>query len=329
VSEAPRPRLQFPGIDLHLHLEGSLPARTRALLAARHRLKAPSLRRFDGFGGFLKAFGAVCDLMVEEEDFHRAAHDTLLRQRRLGVIHVEVLFSPQIFLRRGIPLHAMMRGLMRAREEAAGWGLSAVYVLDGVRQWGGEWLDEVVAAAAPWAGRGLAGLGVGGDETRTPARELRPAFRRARRLGLGTTIHAGEAAGPSSVREAVDVLMPDRIGHGIRAVEDPVLLRGLVRRGIVLEVCPTSNLRTGIVASMAAHPMRRLHDAGARVTLNTDDGEFFATDLRAERRVAAKRLGFTRDELVEMTITAARAAFLPAAARTRLERRIRAAARFS
>ncbi len=310
-------------IDLHLHLEGSLPSRTRAWLAARHRLPSPSLGRFDGFTGFLKAFGAVCDLMVDEVDFHRAARDTLRRQHALGAIHVEVLFSPQVFLRRGVPLERIMRGLLRAREEASRWGLSAVYILDGVRQWGGEWLDEVVASAAPWAGRGLAGLGVGGDETGVPLRDLRPAFLRARRLGLRTTIHAGEAAGAGSVRDAIEILGPDRIGHGVRAVEDASVVQMLVSRGIPLEVCPTSNVATGVVASMREHPLRRLYDAGALVTLNSDDGAFFGTDLRHEALMAVQCLGLTHGDLLAMAVTAARAAFLPRAARVRIERRIR------
>jgi len=318
-----RKRRRPPGIDLHLHLEGSLPLTTLSHLARRHRLPAPSPRRFDGFVGFLKAFGAVCDLLADEDDFHRAARDVLRRQHDLGAIHVEVLFSPQIFLRRGVPLASITRGLLRARREASAWGLSVVYILDGVRQWGGGWLDEVVRQAAPWAGKGLVGLGVGGDEEAVPARELLPAFRRARSLGLHATIHAGEAAGPSSVVDAMEILHVDRIGHGIRASEDAHLMDRLARRGTVLEVCPTSNVATGVVASIRSHPLRLLHDAGVRVTINSDDGTFFGTDFRREADVAARRLGFSPEELAAMRLTAARAAFLSPAARRRLERRMR------
>ncbi|HEY3174367.1 MAG TPA: adenosine deaminase [Candidatus Polarisedimenticolia bacterium] len=310
-------------IDLHIHLEGSLSRSTLAALAARHRLAVPPLRAFTGMGGFLKSFGAVCDLMVDPEDFERAANDLFEQARRGRVAHMEVLFSPQVFMRRGVPLDSILRGLTRARRRAMRRpGLSIVYIMDGVRQWGGDWFEQVVSSSAPYAGRGLAGIGVGGDESALPARAFARAFRAARDLGLRSTVHAGESAGPESVREALRHLAPDRIGHGIGAADDPRLVSELARRGLALEICPTSNVATGVVSSMSLHPVRKLLDAGVAVTLNSDDGAFFGTNVTRELRLASRSFSFTRDEILRVTLNAARAAFLPAAFRLRLERAI-------
>ncbi len=318
---------RLPKVELHAHLEGSLPLRTLRFLAAKHRLPVPPARGFSDLHGFLKSFGAVCELLADPGDFELAAFHLARAARRRGVLHLEVLVSPQVFARRGIPLGAMMRGLLRGRRRAGqAFGLSLVYIADGVRQWGGAWFDDVVRMLAPYAGRGLAGIGVGGDEASVPARDFARAFRRARDLGLRTTIHAGEAAGPDSVREALHALRPDRIGHGFRAAEDPDLVATLVRRGITLEICPTSNVLTGAVASLRSHPVRQLYAAGALITVNSDDGYLFDTNVSREMELLARRFLFTGEDLKRITLHAARAAFLPRRDKSRLVRKIKEAA---
>jgi adenosine deaminase len=307
-------------IDLHLHLEGSLPPAVIGRLARRHRLDPPP-RGFDGFPGFLRAFGAVCDLLRDPEDFDLAARAVLEQSRRIGLLHVEILFSPQVFLRRGIPLASLADGLERARAAHRRSRPSFVLIADGVRQWGPEWFDHVVASLEPLARRGLvAAIGLGGDERALPAGAFLPAYRRARSMGLRTTIHAGEAAGPEAVWEALRLPL-DRIGHGIRSAEDPRLLRELAKRAIPLEVCPTSNVATGAAASLASHPLPRLMEAGVRVTINSDDGTFFRTDAPREMRRAGEAFGMTPEGKSALLRQAARAAFLPPRARAELERR--------
>lgn len=314
---------RLPGIDLHLHLEGSLPRRTLAALAARHRLSVPSLSGFRDLRGFLKAFARVCDLLSDEEDFRMAASAVFAEARRQRVAHLEVRFSPQVFTRRGIPLSRIMAGLAAARRSAlAAGGMTILYVLDGVRQWGGDWLEEMVRAIEPWAGEEVRAIGLGGDETSRPAAEFRRAFLRARRMGLCATVHAGEAAGPESVRDAIEFLEADRIGHGVAAALDPGLMRLLARRRIALEVCPTSNVMTSAVRSLRDHPLRTLLAAGVPVTINSDDGAFFRTDVRREMSRSIRAFDLSRSEVVALASNAARAAFLPRRGQRALQLRI-------
>jgi len=309
-----------------MHLEGSLPPATVRALAARHRLSEPALRRFRSFPGFLESFGEVCDLFRDEQDFELAASSAIGAARRAGAAHLEILFSPQVHLRRGVSIASIMTGLLRGRARAVkGRGPSVVYILDGVRQWGGEWLEEAVRAVEPYAGEGIAGLGVGGDERAVPARDFRRAYALARRLGMFRTIHAGEICGPESVWEALEILQVDRIGHGVRAIEDPELVARLARGGVPLEICPTSNIATGAVASPQSHPLRRLYACGVTVTINSDDGSMFGTDIGGELETA-RRWGLDETALVEVTLNAARAAFLPPRRRRALLRRVRRSA---
>ncbi len=316
---------RLPKVDLHLHLEGSLSRRVLEHLARRHRRPVPAVHRFSDFNGFLKSFGEVCDLLVDSEDFDLAASELLRRCRQQRLAHVEIIFSPQVFLRRGIPLAAIMDGLMKARRGTR--GISSVYIMDGVRQWGGEWFEQTVRAVEPYVNRGVAAIGLGGRERALPIEDFARAYARGRAMGLRTTIHAGEASGPDSVRSALRYLRVDRIGHGIRAIEDPSLVAELAARRVPLEICPSSNLLTGVVSSIESHPVRRLYESGVAVTIGSDDGLLFGTNLARELELVSRRFGFSRDEIGKMTLNAASAAFLPRSARARLRRRIRSSLR--
>jgi len=318
---------RLPKIELHIHLEGSIPRAALARIAARRGLPVPRPPRFSDLAGFLRHFGAVCDLLVEARDFEEAARALIVWLRRQNIQHAEVMFSPQVFLRRGVPLAAIMEGLLAARHsQARAGGQSVLYILDGVRQWGPDWFERVVRASAPWAGRGLAAVGLGGDEASLPAGDFRGGFTLARRLGMATVIHAGEAGDPRGVAAALDLPGIRRIGHGIAAAADPAILGRLARRGVPLEVCPTSNLCTGAVRSWTGHPVRRLYDAGVPLVIGSDDAAIFGTSLTAELGILAQRFRFGRAELMHLMVGAARASFLSRARRAILERRILSAA---
>jgi adenosine deaminase len=160
---------------------------------------------------------------------------------------------------------------------------------------------------------GLAAWSIGGDELGNPPEPFAPVFERARQGGLRTMAHAGEVVGAGSVWGAVDVLKAERIGHGIRCVEDPQLVQYLCDRQVVLDVCPTSNLLTGAAPSLAAHPLRQLYEAGVRISINTDDPIFFHTTMNDEYRLAAHAFGFSAHELAMVMLDSVRATFLPEA----------------
>jgi adenosine deaminase len=227
--------------------------------------------------------------------------------------------SPGIFARLGLPAGEILDAVTGAADavEAAG-GPRLLFLLDGVRQWGPPAVEELVRLAAADRSRRVIGIGIGGDETAWPAEAFASAYREARRCGLRTTAHAGEFDGARSVWEAMEVLEVDRIGHGIRAVEDPVLMRSLAARGLPLECCPTSNLATGVVPTWEAHPIPALVRAGLNVTVNSDDPALFGTTLLDEWRVLGERLGLAIAEVLDLGRATIDAAFLSDAGRQAL-----------
>ena len=309
-----------PKAEIHLHLEGSIDLET--LLALRARRGEPAdaaarerLRRLyhhRDFPDFLVHFRDLCAELRAPEDFAIAVRGLAARLARDNVRHAEVMCSPGIFARLGLPAGEILDAVTAAADAVeAGGGPRMLFLLDGVRQWGPPAVEVLVQLASASRSPRVIGIGVGGDETAWPAEAFREAYREARRLGLRTTAHAGEFDGARSVWEAMEVLEVDRIGHGIRAVEDPVLMKTLAARGLPLECCPTSNLATGVVPSWEAHPIPRLVRAGLTVTVSTDDPALFDTTLLDEWRALGDRLGLTPGEVLDLGRATIDAAFLP------------------
>lgn len=310
-----------PKAEIHLHLEGSIALETlRELLRRRgepadegagRRLAA--LYRHRDFPHFLSNFRDLCSHLTSPADFALVTAALCARLREDGVRYAEVFCSPQIFVRsRGLPPAEILDAVSReARDQARRGGPRLRFLLDGVRQFGVGGLEELVEIAAGCRAFDVIGIGVGGDEKALPTSAFAGVFREARRRGLHTTVHAGEFAGASSVRQALEALEAERIGHGIRALEDPSLVEALARAGIPLECCPTSNIRTGVVRDWDAHPMRALKLAGVAVTVNSDDPALFGSSLAEEWTVLSARLGFTEAEVLEIGIATVRASFLP------------------
>ena len=225
--------------------------------------------------------------------------------------YAEVMCSPGIFVRRGIPPLEILDAVTAAGAAAAKRGGPRLqWILDSVRQWGPAAFEPLVEHAAAFLARGVVGVGIGGDESAWKAKDFAMAYREARRLGLRTTAHAGEFAGPASVWEAIEVLQVDRIGHGVRAVEDDRLVRLLAGRRIPLECCPTSNIATGIVRDWEAHPIPRLLRAGVFVTVGSDDPAMFGTSLVHEWDVLHRKLRLTREEVLRVGRNTLEACFL-------------------
>jgi aminodeoxyfutalosine deaminase len=323
-SRALRRLGRMPRVELHVHLEGSITlSRLRRFWGRRGKdpdlpADPAGLFRHRSFPEFLQHFALVTRALRAPEDFALVTSDLSRFLRRQGIVAAEVYLSPVIFTRRGLPFLEILDAVEDAakRGELRG-GPALRWILDGVRQWGAAGCEENLECARAGGGRVL-GIGMGGDESSVPAREFAPLFAEARRLGLRTVAHAGETAGPRSVRDAVEWLGAERIGHGIRAAEDPGVLRLIRRERIPLEVCPTSNLCTGVVQRWRDHPLARLAGCGLRVTLNSDDPSLFRTSLAGEYRSAHRRLGLAPSSLYRIHRDSIRASFLDGRTKLRL-----------
>lgn len=280
--------------ELHVHLEGA--AEPETLCEASPGLTVEEARarmRFSSFDEFLQAFKWVHTRLRRPEHFALVLRRLLERLAGEGVRYAEINVSAGVILWRGLPLDEFFTAIA---EEAERGPLPVRFIFDAVRQFGLDHVKAVAEAAVRWKERGVIGFGIGGDEARGPARLYRDVFDYVRAHGLAAVPHGGETAGPESVWEALGC-GARRIGHGIRAVEDAALLEELRRRDVALEVCITSNVRTGAVRSLAEHPVRRLFEAGVPVVLNTDDPALFATTLVREYELARDVFGFSEEEL--------------------------------
>lgn len=315
---------EIPKAEIHLHLEGSIDLDTLVAIRGRRkkmtsegeRKRLDALYRHHGFIDFLKHFAALCEEIAGPEDLALATTRLSERLAAQQVRYAEVMCSPGIFMRRGIPTDEILDAVLAAGAAAqARGGPRLQWILDGVRQWGPGAFEPLVEHAAALRSRGVVGVGIGGDESGWKADDFAMAYREARRLGLRTTAHAGEFSGPASVWEAIDILHVDRIGHGIRAAEDESLVRFLAEKRIPLECCPTSNVATGIVRDWNAHPIARLFRAGVFVTVGTDDPAMFRTTLVDEWDVLHRRLGLDAGEVLRIGRNTFEAAFLTDEAR--------------
>jgi aminodeoxyfutalosine deaminase len=281
----------LPKIELHVHLEGTIRARTLLAIARRNRLPLPAdtveglagLYEFRDFGHFLKVWMLTTNCLRTADDFRQVVVDYAAEAAAHGAVYIEGIFSPAERIQTGVSWDALFNGYCdgaRQAEEEHG----VIVRLTPDLYWGIDPDDAVDAArrAAAFRDRGVVGFGIGGAEGTCPPEIYARAFAVARDGGLGSVPHAGEGAGPGSVRAAIESLGADRIRHGIRAIEDPGLVSELVGRGTVLDVCPTSNLRTRVVATLADHPLQALVSAGVGCSVSTDDPAMFGTDLGQE-----------------------------------------------
>jgi len=328
-----RARLRaVPKVELHLHLDGAMsPA---WLLERVRRCTPPPLATldelagrlaFDTFEAFIRAWTWKCGFLDRYGDFESLAESVLEALAARGVVHVEASVSPGDYAKNGLETGGIVEAVLRGGQRAtAATGIGFGLLVDLIRNHGPAVAERRLEEITPYRGQGVVGIGLGGSEERFPPAPFAAVYAEAARRGFHRAVHAGEAAGPASVIEALATLDPQRIGHGVRSVEDPALLDRLARTRMPLEVCVTSNVRTGVVAGYAGHPLRRLLDAGVRVTLNSDDPTFFGNDLLDEMELCLARLGVGLRELAAMSENAAAATFLDEAARARLVDRVRA-----
>jgi aminodeoxyfutalosine deaminase len=291
--------MTYPKIELHVHLEGTVRAATLLEIARRNDYALPadtveglaSLYEFRDFEHFIEIWVLTTNALRTRDDFRRVVVDYAAEASSHGAVYIEGIFSPAERVRRGVAWDDVYAGYCDGAEEARELhGVEIRLTPDIVRGFPLEECEPVVLYAVGYAERGVVGVGLGGLEAQYPPEPYASVFAQAKSEGLGSAPHAGEVAGPASIRGALDALQADRIRHGIRAVEDPELLAELAEREIVLDVSPVSNVRTGAVASLAEHPLPKLVEAGALCSISTDDPAMFDTDLTQDYE-AARSLG--------------------------------------
>ena len=301
--------LALPKTELHLHLEGSLQPETVCALAAKYGVPASTrevLQRYAyrDFLEFIESFKWVSSLLRAPEDFALALRhlgEQLLAQ---NVVYAEITLSVGVMLLRHQSAEKNFEAIVAAAESFHSRGLRLNFVFDAVRQFGADAAMKVVDAAERCASKTIVAFGIGGDELSIPVKEFRPVYEKAGAIGLHKLMHAGEVGGPEEIRQSIELLGVERIGHGIAAVGDPSLMDLLARRRIPLEICPQSNIRTGALAKQLGlpeaqieqHPLPQLFRHGIPVVLSTDDPAMFHTDLRSEYE-NARRMGLQEAEV--------------------------------
>ncbi len=334
----------LPKAELHLHLEGSISPATACALAARHGVAfteadVQSRYAYKNFPDFIEAFKWVTSFLREPQDYAILVGDLGEQLLAQNVVYAEVTLSVGVMLLRGQRPEENFDAILHAAGPFASKGLHFRWIFDAVRQFGPEEAMLVVESAMHHGSKHIVAFGIGGDELSVPTEAFRPVYDRAANAGLHRLIHAGEVGGPEKIREAIDQLGIERIGHGISAVQDRGLMDELAQRQIPLEVCPTSNLRTGALApfrtadanrtspnagsidfDLSSHPLPTLFRHGIPIALSTDDPAMFHTTLTNEYAVA-QSLGLSEANLKELVRSSFRHAFnLPANLRSHISR---------
>lgn len=309
----------LPKAELHLHIEGSLEPELMMALAQRNRITTPfatveevrAAYNFSRLQDFLDIYYAGADVLRTEQDFHDLALAYFDRAAADGVVHAEIFFDPQTHTDRGIPFQVVADGLLAGMAAAqAKHGLTAQLILCFLRHLDEDAAFATLKAAEPWLDR-ITGVGLDSSEIGHPPEKFARVFAAAGDIGLKRVAHAGEEGPPDYVWQALDLLDIDRLDHGNRALEDPVLTARLARSGMTLTVCPLSNLKLCVVPDMAAHPIDAMLRAGLRATINSDDPAYFGGYIADNYRAAATGRDLSRADLTLLARNSFLGSFLP------------------
>ena len=312
-------------VQLHCHLEGTVRADTFLALASKYgidlgdRAHPERAYAFGSFGEFLLLFAKVSETLREPADYARIARDYVVDAAAQGVVYAEIFISPSVwtFFHKELDVRETVEAIRAALDETgAPLGIEVRLIADLTRNFGVERAEQFAHIAVGLRDLGVIGVGLGGDEARFPPELYERAYAIAREGGLHGVVHAGEAAGAESVRAAVEVLGAERIGHGVRAMEDPSVVALVAGRRIPLEICPTSNRLTGAVPTDGIHPLGALDAAGCVITIDADDPALFGTTLLDEYAYVAETFGDAA--IVRFARNAIDASFAPPATKARL-----------
>jgi adenosine deaminase len=309
---------RLPKVELHLHLEGAIPYDALWELVQKYSGDDASVsskeglrRRFEyrDFAHFIETWVWKNQFLREYEDFTFIAEAVARDLVNQNIRYAEVFYSPPDFTRHGLETQRITEAIRRGLETVK--GIKVALVVDLVRDFGPERAGVTLAEVNEVKQLGVVGVGIGGSEHEFPPEAFEGVFARARQLGFRTSAHAGEAAGPESLWGAIRCLNVDRIGHGTRAEEDERLVEYLVDHEIPLEMCPMSNVRTGVVESYEKHPVRRYFERGVALSINTDDPKMFGTSLAEEYALLVEKQGFTLAEIEELVLGSIEMSWMP------------------
>lgn len=310
---------ELPKIELHIHIEGAIPLETLFHFVQRQGRKTmiktrDDLRRkltYKDFEHFIEVWVWKNSLIEEESDFEVIAYQVLDSLSRQNVKYVEAFYSPGDYRRKGLSVEGITEHLIRGKERAYNdFGIRCELIVDLIRDHGPEVGLQRLREVMPYVGKGVIGIGLGGSEQSFPCDAYASVYHKAREQGFRLTAHAGEVVGADSIWAAVEKLGVERIGHGVRAHEDPQLISLLKERQIPLEMCVISNLKTGVCKSIETHPIKDYFQRGLLVTVNSDDPTMFNTSMTQEYSTLVEKLDFSLSELKLLSINAIRASFM-------------------
>ncbi len=322
----------LPKVELHVHLEGSMRPETLLALATRHKVDLPAhslagIRQwfqFRDFDHFVEIYLKCSSVLRAPEDFQRLLRDFAADQKRCGVVYSEVHFTVGTHWMAGLPPDELLDAMAETIAELDRVGTTRVRLIpDIVRDVGSKTADLTLEWAIAGKARNcVVALGLSGREAFCPSEPFAEHFAEAERRGLGCVAHAGEHAGARSIWSVLEACRAQRVGHGVRCLEDPALVAHLRDQRIPLEVCPTSNVRLGVAADLTQHPFERLRREGLLLTINSDDPALFETDVACELEQLATTFGYESEQLAGWMESAVAASFLEDEEKLRLREEI-------
>jgi len=311
--------LEMPKTELHLHLEGAIPLETLYNFIQRQGAD-PSVSTFEGlerklrytdFAHFIDVWTWKNTFIKEERDFEEIAYQVLRKLSKQNVKYLEAFYSPGDYRRQGLSVQGITENIIKGKERAYNdFGIRSELIVDLIRDHGPEVGMQRLDEVTPFLGKGIIGIGLGGSEQAFPADPYEFVYKEARKRGFRLTAHAGEVVGPESIWAAIKKLGSERIGHGVRAKEDPQLVSFLKERQIPLEICVVSNVKTKVFESVEAHPIKQYFEDGLMVTVNSDDPTMFNTSITQEYSILAQKLCFTPRDMKRLTMNSVEASFM-------------------
>jgi len=319
----------IPKVELHLHLEGAIPHRSFWELVEKYGgdPSVPTLHdlkkkfSFRSFSHFIDTWIWKNQYLREYEDFEYISESVANDLEKQNIQYAEIFYSPPDFKHHGLEPQLLTESIRKGLDKNQNTQIKLI--ADLVRDFGPLNAEKTLEEINEVKDLGILGIGLGGSENKFPPEPYARVFSLAKDMGFKSTVHAGEASDPVGVWETIQYLNPDRIGHGTKAVEDSKLVEYFVSNQVPIEICPISNLRTGIVSDIADHPVREFFEKGILVTINTDDPKMFDTSLAIEYRLLVEKLGFSKDSIRTVILNGIKASWLDETEKSNLENKVK------